>query len=64
MLKIGTIIQCYNNKFEVVDINENTENPLFKYELALVNNNDSNDHPYFMGDADIKKHNIKIVKED
>lgn len=63
MLKIGSIIKCYNNKFEIVAINEKAENPIFKYELACVNNRDSNNHPYFMGDADLKKYNIEIVKE-
>ena len=53
MLKIGDIIQCKNNKFEIVEINKEAENPFFKYELKPLNGD--RNHNYFMSDEDIKK---------
>lgn len=61
MFNVGTIIKCKNHKFEIVAINNNHENPYFKYELACVDNKNSNNHPYFMGDDDIEKYNIEIL---
>lgn len=59
MFKLGDIIQYKNNKFEIVEINKEAENPLFKYELKPLNGD--RNHNYFMGDEDIKKYNIKKI---
>lgn len=60
MLQVNDIIKtCHNYIFKIVNINENCENPYFKYELKAIDEDAT--HNYFMSDDDIKKYNVRKI---